>query len=96
MAKQTAMQSDGQPDLIRPAHLRPLECANCKYPLTGLTIDRAYVICPECSSPQGLIVWSPEVAPEKSPMHGLVVAFAIIGAIWTVLVFFTCFSGILF
>lgn len=95
MAKQTAMQTEGQPDLIGPAHLKPLVCASCGYQLSGLMIDKAYVICPECSNPQGLIVWSPELVPEKTPIHGLVIALAIIGGICVVLVFFTCISGIL-
>ena len=95
MAKQTAMRPDGQPDLVSPAHLRPLVCASWGYQLSGLMIDRAYVICPECSNPQGLIIWSPELVPEKSPIHGLVIALAIIGGISVVLILFTCFSGIL-
>lgn len=81
MAVETAMRVSGVSDFVGPAQIRPLACARCGYALSGLTIDRATVTCPECSYPQALVVWDPENHGQPRGAHWIVYVLAAIGGI---------------
>jgi predicted Zn-ribbon and HTH transcriptional regulator len=86
MAVDTAMRVSGESDFVGPAQIRPLACARCGYALSGLTIDRASVTCPECAYPQALIVWDPENQGQHRQAHWIVYVFAAIGGLFTLLI----------
>jgi len=81
----SAMVVSAQPDTMRPATLAPLVCARCNYQLAGLTIESASVICPECSYPQPLVAWNPDILGNPEEAHPLLWLFAIIGVIATII-----------
>lgn len=85
VAVQTTMKVDAQPDPIHHAQLEPIICGRCGYELSGLTIDRAYVNCPECSYVQGLVTWAPEVTAKRPKLYGVMIFFAFLGMICTAL-----------
>ncbi len=85
MASQSAFKSDTQPDPARPAELSPLVCARCGYELSGLTIQRASVICTECAYPQPIIAWTPERSRLIDRNHPLMGIFVVIGILATIL-----------
>jgi hypothetical protein len=85
VAIQTAMQVTAQPITTRPAILQPLVCARCDYQLTGLIIESASVICPECSYPQPLVAWNPDILGNPEKAHPVLWLFAIIGVIATII-----------
>jgi len=66
---------------MQPATLRPLVCARCGYALTGLTIESASVICPECSFPQPLVAWNSDGLNQPEMAHPVLWLFAIIGVL---------------
>jgi predicted Zn-ribbon and HTH transcriptional regulator len=79
MNMDTAVQVAEPGEPVPPLTLEPLKCASCGYGLSGLTIRDASVICPECSYPQPLIVWSRDLTNRHKKTHPLVVLFAGIG-----------------
>ena len=94
IAKPTAMKTRANPDHIDFAQLKPLVCGICGYELSGLTIERASVICPECANPQPLMLWDAELASRIDRNHPLVGIFMMIGIITTLfllLIFFLVF-----
>lgn len=86
MSVETAMRVAGESDFVGPAQIRPLACARCGYALSGLTIDRASVRCPECAYPQALVVWDPENHGQPRKTHWIVYLFAAIGVLFTLLI----------
>ncbi len=88
MSIHTAMRVDDKPDPATLANLKPLLCASCEYPLAGLIIQEASVICPECSYPQPLIAWSSEQAGGMDKNHPVVGMFAVLGMFVVAIILF--------
>lgn len=86
MATQTAMRAEPGDRSALPGELRPLSCTSCGYGLTGLTIEHASVICPECSYPQPLIAWNHEQAQAMHRPPFVIYLFAAVGMLGTGLV----------
>lgn len=79
MALCTAMRVAEPGEMIPPAALQPLACARCGYGLVGLVIEEASVVCPECSYPQPLLSWVPEMAQVRDRLHVVIWIFAVLG-----------------
>jgi DNA-directed RNA polymerase subunit RPC12/RpoP len=79
VAVQTAVRCVEPGQVIPPTELRPLACASCGDQLSGLTIEKASVRCPECSFQQPLVVRDPEMLMGERPMHPAVLLLAGIG-----------------
>lgn len=80
MAVQTAVRCARPGQIISPAELHPLACRSCGYLLSGLTIERASVCCPECSFDQPLVCWNADAPPGDRP-HVLVILLAVVGGL---------------
>lgn len=83
---ESAVRSTEPGQVIAPADLKPLTCSSCGYQLSGLTIEKSFVCCPECSFRQPLAVWDPEYAAGKSHVGCVTQALAIIGSLTIVLI----------
>lgn len=92
---QSAVRSTEPGQIIPPAVLKPLKCSSCGYQLTGLTIEKAFVCCPECSFHQPLAVWDPEVTAGRTQTGCVTQAMAIFGFLTIVLILFITMASVL-
>lgn len=87
VASQSAMQGlDPSCDLPKPPRvIDTLVCTHCGYDLTGLRLERASVICTECSYPQPLMAWTQAQADSIRRTIPLVAMLSVLGVMATVL-----------
>lgn len=82
--------TEPNPDDTAPpsAHPAQLRCTMCGYPLDGLTIQKAFVTCPECGFAQRLLACSSEPSRRLSGVKtaGLMVLLLVVGGPMTALV----------
>jgi DNA-directed RNA polymerase subunit RPC12/RpoP len=79
---ESAKMTCSDPDDIGQADLKPIQCSRCGYQLSGLVIDSASVLCPECNFKQLIVPWSKEYANSQSESaHSVFWFFASIGFI---------------
>jgi len=84
MVLQSAMIVSREPQLIDSAELQAIKCEQCGYPLTGLILEPASVVCPECAFRQPLIPWGPEYANQLEQVQMTRRVFSSIGIYLTV------------
>jgi len=92
---QSAVRSTEPGQIIPPAELKPLTCSSCGYQLSGLTIEKASVCCPECSFHQPIAAWDPEVAAGRAQAGCVTQALAIFGFLTIVLILFITMASVL-
>lgn len=94
---ETARVINAKPDPRISAKLQPLQCAQCGYQLVGLTLESAYITCPECSYQQPLVPWNPEfITQPPESAHIILWLFAIIGVLALMIFGFLFITAMMF